>query len=141
MLFTNGQQPRPKRHQGAMIETSEVEKVVDFVRQQRAPEYDDEVVTQPVQLGSAASGLSGDDIDDSLYQEAVNLVVDTGKASTSYLQRRFSIGYTRAARLIDMMENQGIVAPAHGNKPRQVLARPDQRDEIFSDADTPDKEV
>ena len=141
MLFTNGQMPRPKRHQGALIDTDEVEKVVDFVRQQRAPEYDDEVVTQPVQLGNAAGGLSGDEIDDSLYQEAVSLVVETGKASTSYLQRRFSIGYTRAARLIDMMESQGIVAPAHGNKPRQVLARPDQRDEMFGDASEPSEEA
>lgn len=139
MLFTNGQTPRPRRLQGALIETSEVEKVADFVRMQRAPEYDDEVINQPVQLGSAASGgLSSDDIDDSLYQDAVHMVVDTGKASTSYLQRRFSIGYTRAARLIDMMEEQGIVAQAHGNKPREVLVRPDQHAEIFGDSNDED---
>lgn len=141
MLFTNGQMPRPRRLQGALIETNEVEKVADFVRAQRAPEYDDEVVTQPVQLGSAAHGLSGDDIGDDLYQQAVQMVAETNKASTSYLQRRFSIGYTRAARLIDEMEKNGIVAPAHGNKPRQVLVRPDQTAEVTTFNDDSDTEV
>lgn len=121
MLFSTAQMSKPKRLQGALIETDEVEKVTDFIRMQRAPEYNDDVVNQAVQISGGIAGLSGDAGDDTLYDEAVQLVVETGKASTSFLQRRFSIGYTRAARLIDMMEERGVVAPAHGNKPRQVL--------------------
>ena len=132
MLYTTAQMPKPKRIQGALIEVSEVEKVADFIRMQRAPEYDDEVVAQPVNLGGSSSIGTGDDVEDTLYDEAVQLVVETGKASTSFLQRRFSIGYTRAARLIDMMEDKGIVAPAHGNKPREVLIN---QDDIY-DQDT-----
>jgi S-DNA-T family DNA segregation ATPase FtsK/SpoIIIE len=132
MLFSTPQMSKPKRLQGALIDTDEVEKVADFVRMQRAPEYDDEVVSQPVQLGSGVTG-SLDDADDSLYEDAVRMVIDTGKASTSFLQRRFSIGYTRAARLIDMMEEQGIVAQAQGNKPRDVLVTDEQ--EVFGGGD------
>jgi S-DNA-T family DNA segregation ATPase FtsK/SpoIIIE len=73
-------------------------------------------------------------MDDTLYDEAVQLVIETGKASTSFLQRRFSIGYTRAARLIDMMEDKGVVAPAQGNKPRGVLlSAPDETYDQDSD--------
>lgn len=129
MLYTTAQMPKPKRIQGALIEGTEVEKVADFIRMQRAPEYDDEVVAQPVNLGGGIGRGTSDDVDDTLYEDAVRMVIDTGKASTSFLQRRFSIGYTRAARLIDMMEEQGIVAPAHGNKPREVLVS--GHDEVF----------
>jgi S-DNA-T family DNA segregation ATPase FtsK/SpoIIIE len=121
MLFSTAQMSKPKRIQGALIDVGEVEKVTDFIRNQRAPEYDDDVVTQPVQLGSSGISLGNDSAEDNLYEEAVQLVVETGKASTSFLQRRFSIGYTRAARLIDMMEAKGVVAAAKGNKPREVL--------------------
>jgi S-DNA-T family DNA segregation ATPase FtsK/SpoIIIE len=102
---------------------------------QRAPEYDDEVVAQPVNLGGGSSSAgSVEDMDDTLYDEAVQLVIETGKASTSFLQRRFSIGYTRAARLIDMMEDKGVVAPAQGNKPRGVLlSAPDETYDQDSD--------
>lgn len=132
MLFLTPQMPKPKRLQGALIDTKEVEEVANFVRMQRAPEYDDEVVSQPVQLGGGVTG-SLEDADDSLYEDAVRLVIDTGKASTSFLQRRFSIGYTRAARLIDMMEEQGIVAQAQGNKPREILVSSEQ--EVFGESD------
>lgn len=135
MLYSTSSLPKPKRIQGALIEISEVEKVTDFIRMQRAPEYDDEVVAQPVNIGGGSSAIgSSDDVDDTLYEDAVQLVIETGKASTSFLQRRFSIGYTRAARLIDMMEDQGVVAAAHGNKPREVLIS--STDEVY-DQDQP----
>jgi S-DNA-T family DNA segregation ATPase FtsK/SpoIIIE len=133
MLFSTPSMPKPKRVQGVLIDIDEVEKVTDFVRMQRAPEYDDEIISQPVQLagGSSVGDPGGDD--DSLYDDAVQLVIETGKASTSYLQRRFSVGYTRAARLIDMMEERGIVAPAQGNKPRDVLVT--SMDDVLPDTD------
>jgi len=121
MLYKAANMAKAVRLQAALSEIGEVEKVADFVRMQRAPEYDDEVVSQPVHIGGGGYGISSDDVDDTLYDDAVRMVIDTGKASTSFLQRRFSIGYTRAARLIDMMEENGVVAQAHGNKPRDVL--------------------
>lgn len=135
MLFKTPQMPKPKRLQGAFIETEEVERVTDFVRMQRAPEYDDEVVSQPVNIGGGGVAGSLGDAEDSLFEDAVRLVIDTGQASTSYLQRRFSIGYTRAAKLMDMMEEKGIVAQAQGNKKREVLVSSEQ--EVFGDSEEP----
>ncbi len=122
MLFVTPRKPKARRIQGAFIDTSELRRVTDFIRLQREPQYDNDVVSQPVQLGGGGIGsMSGGGADDPLFEDAVELVIETGKASASFLQRRFSIGYTRAARLIDSMEEKGIVAPGRGNKPRQVL--------------------
>jgi S-DNA-T family DNA segregation ATPase FtsK/SpoIIIE len=127
MLFKTAQILKPKRMQGAMVETSEVEKIADFVRMQRAPEYDADVVNQPVGNigGGGVSSFEGEGSDDPMYEDAVQLVVEANKASTSFLQTRLRIGYSRAARLIDAMEQKGIVAPAQGNKQREVLMAPD----------------
>lgn len=130
MLYKTAQMPKSKRIQGAMIEIGEVEKVTDFVRMQRAPEYDNEVITQPVSFGGGGGiGIGNTDNEDSLYEEAITFIIESNKASTSLLQRRFGIGYTRAAKLMDMMESKGIISSAQGNKPRQVLVSSDE--EIF----------
>ena len=125
MLFSTSDMPKPKRVQGAFITDEETIKVNDFLRMQRPPQYDDEVVSQPVQLNGkggvvADMGPAGGD-DDDMWRDAVHVVVENRKASTSLLQRRLRIGYGRASRLIDQMEEQGIVGPADGAKPRDVL--------------------
>jgi S-DNA-T family DNA segregation ATPase FtsK/SpoIIIE len=91
---------------------------------QRPPQYDDEVVSQPVQIGKGSNVVefgSGNDSEDDMWNDAVRVVIENRKASTSLLQRRLRIGYGRASRLIDMMEEQGIIGSADGAKPRDVL--------------------
>ena len=128
MLFSTSEMPKPKRIQGAFIDDNETVKVCDFLRDQRPPQYDDEVVSQPVQFNGKGGIVmdnsgerGGSSADDDMFRDAVNCVIEGGKASTSYLQRRLRIGYSRAARLIEEMEERGIVGPADGSKPRDVL--------------------
>ncbi len=123
MLLLTPQMSKPKRIQGALVMDDEVAKVTDYLRMQRAPEYDDEITKQPVQLngrGGIVMDFDGDS-DDDMYKDAVHVVVDNGKASASLLQRRLRVGYARAARLIETMEDQGIIGPADGARPREVL--------------------
>lgn len=132
MLFLTSDMPKPKRIQGAFIGDDETIKVTDFIRAQREPNYDDEVVSQPVQIGKGGvvTDLSGgQDADDDMYQDAIRAVIEGGKASTSLLQRRLRIGYGRAARLIETMEEQGIIGPPDGNRPRDVLVS--SLDEVY----------
>ncbi|HET6924890.1 MAG TPA: DNA translocase FtsK 4TM domain-containing protein [Candidatus Saccharimonadales bacterium] len=133
MLFYTTDMAKPKRVQGALIEKGEVVKVTDFVKQQRAAEYNDEVVSQPVQLdgkgGVVADMSAGGDADDDMFRDAVRVVIEGHKASTSLLQRRLRIGYGRAARLIEEMEEQGIIGAADGSRPREVLVS--SLDQVF----------
>lgn len=133
MLLLTSDMPKPKRVQAALIEEDETNKVMDFLRMQRPPQYDDEVVSQPVQLngkgGVVAEYGGGNDQDDDMWRDAVHVVLENRKASTSLLQRRLRIGYGRAARLIETMEEQGIVGPADGSRPREVLVS--SMDEVF----------
>ncbi len=122
MLLATADMPKPRRIQGAFIGDDETNKVTDFIRMQRPPQYDDEVVSQPVQLngkGGIVADASG--VDDDMFRDAVRVVVENRKASTSLLQRKLRIGYGRAARLIEEMEEQGIIGPADGSRPREVL--------------------
>lgn len=125
MLLLTSDMPKPKRIQGAFIDEPETAKVMDFIRMQRPPQYDDEVVSQPVQLngkgGIVAEAVSGNSADDDMFRDAVRVVIENRKASTSLLQRRLRIGYGRAARLIEEMEEQGIIGQADGSRPREVL--------------------
>ena len=123
MLFSVPEFNKPIRVQAALITDAETTKVCNFLRDQRSPTYDEEVVSQPVQLtGRAGSILSIEGtVDDSAWRDAIEVVITNGKASTSLLQRKLRIGYGRASRLIDMMEEQGIVGPAEGSRPRHVL--------------------
>ncbi len=123
MLYSIPEFSKPKRVQAALISDAETKKVCEFLRQQRPPNYDEEVVSQPVQLtGRAGAILSGEGTaDDSAWREAVEVVINSKKASTSLLQRKLRIGYGRASRLIDIMEEQGIVGPAEGSRSREVL--------------------
>lgn len=154
MLYSIPEFSKPKRLQAALISDSETNKVCDFLRSQRPPNYDEEVVSQPVQLsgrGAAALGMTEGSVDDSAWKEAVEVVINSKKASTSLLQRKLRIGYGRASRLIDMMEEQGIVGPAEGSRPRPVLVQsvddvfggsaeePAEGDELY-DENFPDEE-
>lgn len=127
MLILTPSMSKPKRIQGAWVTDDEVGKVTDHMRMQSAPQYNDEIISQPVQLngkGGVAMDFSTDTSGDPTYQEALRIVVGSGKASASLLQRRLGIGYAKAARYIDTMEEQGIVGQASGNsKPRDVLVR------------------
>lgn len=133
MLFLTSDMPKPKRVQAALIEDEETGKITDFIRMQRPPQYDDEIISQPVQLsgkGSVVADMSGGgSSDDDMFKDAVRCVIEGRKASTSLLQRRLRIGYGRAARLIEDMEEQGIVGPADGSRPREVLVS--SMDEVF----------
>ncbi|MDB5175854.1 MAG: cell division FtsK/SpoIIIE [Candidatus Saccharibacteria bacterium] len=133
MLLLTSDMPKPKRVQAALIEDAETGKVTDFLRDQRPPQYDAEIISQPVQLngkgGIVADYSAGGSTDEPMYRDAVRVVIEGGKASTSLLQRRLGIGYGRAAKLVDTMEEQGIVGSATGNKPREVLVS--SLDEVF----------
>jgi S-DNA-T family DNA segregation ATPase FtsK/SpoIIIE len=123
MLLLTPSMSKPRRVQGAWVTDAEVNKISDYLRMQSPPQYNDEVVSMPVQLngkGGVIMDFDGDGEDD-LYRDAVQVVIDSGKASTSLLQRRLRIGYSRAARIIENMEEQGIVGPADGSRPREVL--------------------
>ena len=140
MLFSIPEFPKPIRIQAALITDTETNKVCDFLRAQRPPTYDEEVVSQPVQLTGRGGSIMADvDVgDDSAYKDAVEVVINSKKASTSLLQRKLRIGYGRASRMIDMMEEQGIVGPAEGSRPRAVLV--ESVDQVFggdTEADHP----
>ena len=123
LLFSIPEFMKPKRVQGALIDEAETARICDFLRSQRAPQYDEEVISQPVQLNGRGGVVSSDDsADDEMLKEAVNVVAAAGKASTSLLQRKLRIGYGRASRVMDIMEERGIIAPSDGtNRPREVL--------------------
>lgn len=138
MLFLTSDMPKPSRVQAALIEDDETAKVTTFLRDQRDPQYNDEIISQPVQLGGKGSnvmemGGGGGDADDDMFRDAVRVVIENKKASTSLLQRRLRIGYGRAARVMEEMEEQGIIGAADGSRPREVLVS--SLDEVFGGGD------
>lgn len=123
MLLLTPQMSKPKRIQGAWVTDDEVMRITDHLRMQAPPQYNEEIISQPVQLNGRGSIVMDVDTgsEDSLYMDAVHCVIEGRKASTSFLQRKLKIGYSRAARLMEEMEEQGIIGPANGSKPRDVL--------------------
>jgi len=120
MLYSGVVDPFPSRIQGAFVSEEEVEAVVEHVKTFGAPDYiDDEVFFEDEEEDTNMSLFS--DGDDPLYEKALEIVMAQGKASASYIQRRLKIGFNRAARLIDEMEHHGVVGPAQGSKPRELL--------------------
>jgi S-DNA-T family DNA segregation ATPase FtsK/SpoIIIE len=125
MLYISGEMSQPERVQSAFISEEEVKKVVEYLKK----EYMDEIPDTIELSGSIEKGnnLFGDSVggdEDDLYEDARVTVMEAGKASTSYLQRKLGIGYARAAKLIDMLEERGVISPGNGAKPREVLERP-----------------
>ena len=136
MLFSPIGANKPIRVQGAFISDDEVEHLVEFVKQQREPEYDDTVTAEAEKETAAQDNEEQDIYRDELLERAVNLVMESGQASVSMLQRRFRIGYTRAARLVDTMEDLKIVGPNMGSKAREILMSPEQvKARYFSDSE------
>ena len=132
MLLSTANMPKPKRVQGAWVTDEEVMKIADHLRLQSPPQYNDEVVSQPVTLngrGGVVMDFDNAPGDDDMYRDAVRVVIEGGKASASMLQRRLRVGYARAARLIETMEEQGIIGPADGARPRDVLVS--SLDDVF----------
>ena len=122
MLFYPLGASKPLRVQGAFISDSEIDEMVEFIKGQDGPHYDESV--QKAQSDNAEDSV--DFFEDDLMRQAIDMVLETGQASTSMLQRRFRVGYTRAARMIDMMEAMHIVGPNNGSKPRDILMTADE---------------
>ncbi|HEU5121210.1 MAG TPA: DNA translocase FtsK, partial [Candidatus Saccharimonadales bacterium] len=124
MLLLTPSMAKPKRIQGAWVMDEEVLKITDHLRMQSAPQYNDEIISQPVQLngkGGIVMDFDGGSGGDDMYKDALRVVIESRKASTSLLQRRLRVGYARAARIIEEMEEQGVIGPADGARPREVL--------------------
>jgi S-DNA-T family DNA segregation ATPase FtsK/SpoIIIE len=134
MLFLPPGTSRLHRVHAPLVTEKEIAAVTDFWKNQGQAEYVEAFLEAPKDAGSSESGIGdeeGDDASDDLFEDAVRLVLEFGKASTSLLQRRLRIGYGRAAHLIDMMERDGIVGPAEGaSKPREILKPPDWLNEV-----------
>ncbi len=126
MLYASAVDPAPIRIQGTFVSDQEVENVVTAVKDYGEPDYIDEEIFVEDDDEEGARDLFGEPMsdDDPLYDQALEIVVQSGKASASYIQRRLKIGYNRAARLVEEMEERGIVGPANGSKPREVIHVP-----------------
>lgn len=122
MLFYPMGASKPLRVQGAFISDAEIDKMTEFIKQQGEPEYDESV--QKAQSEHSDSEM--DFFEDELMTQAIDMVLETGQASASMLQRRFRIGYTRAARMVDTMEAMHIVGPSNGSKAREILMTPEE---------------
>jgi S-DNA-T family DNA segregation ATPase FtsK/SpoIIIE len=120
MLFVSAEFTKPRRVQGAYIGEKEVKRVVEFFKGQTGAVIYDEEITEKPKRNSGVPGLGGEDVDDDLYEDAKAEVIRAGKASASLLQRRLRVGYARAARLLDLLEDNGIIGPGEGAKPREV---------------------
>lgn len=125
MLFEPIDQNKPVRVQGAFISDQDVEAVVNFIKKERPAEYDQKMVVTDNEIAQEEKAED----EDELFPEALKFVVDQQKASTSLIQRRFRIGYNRAARIIDDMEQRGYIGPANGSKPREVFKQKDQSED------------
>ena len=142
---------KPLRVQGAFVSDEEREQVIDFIKQGTAPEYDDEILRQIEKAAAGKNAPEDKDEDgdsaaldnnpfsgcDELLPQAVDVILDTKQASVSMLQRRLKLGYSRAARLVDQMEELGIVGPFEGSKPRQLLITREQWQEMSMSGRTP----
>ncbi len=133
MLFLPMGENTPLRIQGAFVSEEELQKIVDFVIDQQKAVYDESLTID--RGGSSSSSSSGDsyssdeEYDDPLYNEIVEFAIQTGKISASLIQRKHHLGYNRAARIIDLLEERGIIGPANGSKPREVLVKLEPKDE------------
>ena len=138
MLYLPPGSSRLLRIHGSFVSEVETNELVDYWKKQAEPEYDKSFLLAPPAEDDVNSGEDGEEAEtlnaeeDPVYQDAVRVVCEMGKASTSILQRRLRLGYGRAARMLDMMQRDGIIGPPDGSRPREVLKRPDWLSEITS---------
>lgn len=125
MLYKPMGENTPTRIQGNFISDGEIEKVIDYVCKQQVAQYDESITRADTQsdLTNPVGRGGEEDYEDPLYNEIVDFCIETGKVSASLLQRRFRLGYNRAARVVDLLEERGIIGPANGSKPREVLVK------------------
>ncbi len=139
MLYLSGEMSKPTRVQAPFVSEKEVKAVVTHLAKAYETELDDEIDltegSDPSIFEASVFDASADDEDDDMYSEAKRVVMEAGKGSTSYLQRKLRVGYARAARLMDMLEERGVVGPAEGSKPREVLTPQEQSEGEETDAD------
>jgi DNA segregation ATPase FtsK/SpoIIIE, S-DNA-T family len=127
MLYLPPGSGRLIRVHGGFLSNAETQRVIQYLQKQGEPSFDAEVLKEgPMADGTPGSVTGGEMEEDPLYQEAVKMVVHTGIASASNLQRKMRIGYARAARLLDVMEHRGIVGPADGARAREIFVEPDE---------------
>ena len=126
MLFMAGDGQKPKRIQGVFVDDKEINAILDNVKLQQEPQYNEDVIKsrKGPAGGESLSGMNGE-VDDDMYQQAYDEVIKSGKASASLLQRRLRVGYARAARLLDLLEEQGVIGQADGARPREILVSRD----------------
>lgn len=136
MLYSPIGSAKPTRIQGCYISEKEIEAICSFWRDQESPQYTLEPIEAPTATKGGSGGAGEDDVDP-LWEEAVRWVAERGQASTSMLQRKFSIGFQRASRLLDSMEERGIVGPRDGPRPREVLLTASEVDMYFNGEDPP----
>lgn len=117
MLFTSAELAKPKRLQGAFLSTTELERIVSFLKEKGEPDYNMAIT----EITKAGTVFDNQEDSDPLLEECIQVVLQSGKASTSLLQRRLRIGYGRAARIMDLLEQSGVIGPSDGAKPREVL--------------------
>src|SRR5262249_6842207 len=130
MLYLPPGSSRLIRVHGAFVTENEITKVVNFWKEQASPEYDQSYLLTPPSEDEEGDAEIVDGEQDPLYEDAVRIVLEMGKASTSTLQRRLRLGYGRAARILDLMQRDGIIGPPDGSRPREVLKRPDWYREV-----------
>jgi S-DNA-T family DNA segregation ATPase FtsK/SpoIIIE len=130
MLFLPPGSSRLIRVHGAFVTETEINRVVDFSKEQATPECDQSFLVAPADDAEPEGEETAPGGQDAMYEEAVRIVLEMGKASTSTLQRRLRLGYGRAARILDMMQRDGIIGPPDASKPREVLKRPDWLREV-----------
>lgn len=128
MLYISADLSKPKRLQGAFLSDQEIKKVVNFLKEQSEPDYNEEIVAKPKNSFGGDFAFEGDG--DELLPEAKEIIIKAGKASASLLQRRLRIGYARAARLLDLLEEQGVIGPAEGAKPREILITTTEEEDL-----------
>jgi S-DNA-T family DNA segregation ATPase FtsK/SpoIIIE len=127
MLYLSSDSPKPIRLQSAFVSEEEIKKVVEYLKNQDAGlpdqlDFDETSDNSNDSIFSAMVGGGSDD-DDDLYEDARITVIEAGKASTSYIQRKLRVGYSRAARLMDILEERGVIGPADGSRPREILSQ------------------
>lgn len=125
MLYLPMGENSPIRIQGNFISDDETQRLIDYVSKEQVAQYDNSLTEDAPNHMAAGDGFEKEEYDDPLYNEIVDFAIETGKISASLVQRRFRLGYNRAARIIDLLEERGIVGPANGSKPREVLVKMD----------------